>query len=125
MYEDPKPKVGIGWNGLLLHSTATVFVQWAEPHGGLEQKSGVLFCVQAAVSKPAHLIDVSDLDPALPRQEVQHYKFSDEDFKICIVLELDEAMRKEQVTFNPYYLMDGPKGSGGALMCLLRKLIAL
>lgn len=50
------------------------------------------------MAKPDHLIDVSDLPASLPRVELQHYKFSDDDFEVCVILELPEAVAAEQVS---------------------------
>ena len=49
------------------------------------------------MARPTHLIDVSDLDPALPRVELQHYKFTDDEFEICVILQLPEAVALDQV----------------------------
>ncbi len=43
------------------------------------------------------LIDVSDLDASLPRVGLQQYTFTDEDFDICVIVPLEEAVPKDRV----------------------------
>ncbi|KAL4419953.1 hypothetical protein ABPG75_007051 [Micractinium tetrahymenae] len=52
---------------------------------------------QKKLSKPDNLIDVSDLDPALPRKELTQYKFTDDDFELCVICQLDEPVPLDQV----------------------------
>lgn len=50
------------------------------------------------MARPDHLIDVSDLPPDLPRREAQRYSFTDDgEFEIAVILQLEEAVPKEQV----------------------------
>lgn len=65
------------------------------------------------MARPAHLVDVSDLDPALPRQELQQYKFVDDDFEITVVLQLPEAVPLDQVCAC------GCLCDGGVYLCLV------
>lgn len=48
--------------------------------------------VRASVTRPVHLIDISDLDPCLPRHEVQRFSFTDDEFDVCVALTLPEAV---------------------------------
>lgn len=52
---------------------------------------------QISVTKPAHLIDISDLDASLPRVELQKYSFIDDDFEITVVMELNEGVALNNV----------------------------
>ena len=49
------------------------------------------------ITKPPHLVDVSDLPPTLPRHDIQRFVFSDDDFEICVSLILPEPIDAENV----------------------------
>lgn len=63
---------------------------------------------QVSFSRPAHLIDVSDLPEALARQEVSGYGLVDEGFKLTVVLRLPEPVEQAQVRAG------GPRAGGRA-----------
>ncbi|PRW33610.1 FAD-dependent oxidoreductase [Chlorella sorokiniana] len=79
---------------------------------------------KVSVSKPDNLIDVSDLDPDLPRKEVQQYKFTDDDFEICVICQLEEGVPLEQVRtrFGTQSLEMWAVGEAGAYRLYLPRL---
>jgi hypothetical protein len=50
--------------------------------------------IKPSVAHPPHLINISDLPPAseLPRQEIQKFSFSDDDFEVSVVVQLPESV---------------------------------
>lgn len=64
------------------------------------EEEGIMFVdhkPKQKVSRPNHLIDISDIDGALPRQEVQKFVFTDDDFEVCVILTLPEPIARENV----------------------------
>lgn len=74
----------------------------AEKHGiylALEEE-GKMFVepkFRPKITRPAHLVDVSDLPDSLAKHEIQRFLFSDEDFEICVVLQLPESVDSKNV----------------------------
>ena len=52
---------------------------------------------KASVACPPHLVDVSDLDPSLPRREVQRYCLADEGFELRVAATLEEGVALDAV----------------------------
>lgn len=52
--------------------------------------------------RAAGTLDVSDLDPALPRVEVADYRWADDGFELCVTLPLGEPVPREQVHIHSY-----------------------
>ena len=65
-----------------------------ENYSALEEEGLMCFeqKVKPSVARPPHLVDVSDLSAALPRHEIQKFSFSEEDFEICVMMVLPEAV---------------------------------
>lgn len=53
-------------------------------------------CMQAPVRLEPGRLDVSDLNPSLPRQELEQYRTIDDGFDLTVVLPLGEAIPKDQ-----------------------------
>lgn len=53
--------------------------------------------VRSSVTKPPHLIDVSDLPASLPRREIQKFVFSDDDFEVSVIISLPEPVPESSV----------------------------
>jgi hypothetical protein len=50
-----------------------------------------------SVTRPMRMVDVSDLEKTLPRHEIQRFSFSDDDFEICVTLQLPERVEEAHV----------------------------
>ena len=52
---------------------------------------------QASIFKLPGLIDITDLDPMLPRSELQGYTWTDNGFELCITIPVPEPIPRSQV----------------------------
>ena len=101
-YEEPRPKVGGSAVWVLRiccveHTAMVAVVQPLTCLFGRARTADVHARLQASISRPAHLVDVSDLDPALPRRDVQRYSFVDDGFDLRITATLEEPVPLEAV----------------------------